>query len=119
MASQLYKSTSRKRISALLLAACMAAIWLLGARAALSASIYESKHACCHHQELADSCRTLCASANWTATPSTELASLAPALTIVWVEALNPVPLLSDVVVRIDAVNHSPPLFLKHSALLI
>jgi hypothetical protein len=97
----------------------MVSIWLLGARAALSTSIYESKHACCHHEKLADSCRTLCGSANWTATPSAKQASLAPALGVVWIETVPPIPLRPDAVVGISAVNHSPPLYLQHSSLLI
>jgi hypothetical protein len=115
----LYTATRRKRISALLLAACMVSVWLLGARAALSTSIYAAKHACCHQQQLADSCVTLCASANWTATASVEQAPLAPAFSVAWIEAPAPIRLRSDAFVRISAVNHSPPLYLQHSSLLI
>ena len=112
-------SPTRKRISALLLAVAMVCVWLVGARAALSSSIHSAKHSCCHHQELADSCRTLCASANWTATASAEQAPLAPQVGIVSVATVQPVSIPSDVFVAISAVNHSPPLYLQHSSLLI
>lgn len=97
----------------------MVSVWLLGAHAALSSSIYSAKHACCHEQKLADSCLTLCASANWTATASVEQAPLAPALGVVWITGYPPVPRQSGVFVRIGAVTHSPPLYLRHSSLLI
>lgn len=117
--TNLYTSTLRKRISALLLAACMVSVWLLGARAALSSSIYSAKHACCHQEKLADSCLTLCASANWTATASVEQAPQVPALSVVWIAALLPIPRQSDLSVNVSSVNHSPPLYLRHSSLLI
>lgn len=97
----------------------MTSVWLLGARAALSTSIYEVKHACCHHEELAASCLTLCASANWTATASAEQAAPAHSATVVWFEAVQPTSTHNDILVTISAVNHSPPLYLQHSALLI
>jgi hypothetical protein len=97
----------------------MASVWLLGARAALASSIYSAKHACCHHEKLADSCRTLCASANWMATPSVEPASLAPTPDVVSTGYVQSVSIPSAVFVNISADNHSPPLYLQHSALLI
>jgi hypothetical protein len=90
----------------------------VGARAALSSSIYSAKHACCHQQKLADSCRTLCASAHWTATPSVQQAAAALP-TGVWMEPVRPISVEPAVFVNISAVNHSPPLYLQHSSLLI
>ena len=117
--TDLYTPACKHRISTLLLAACMLSVWLLGAHAALSTSIYAAKHACCHQEELAESCVTLCASANWTATVSVEQTSPVLALSVAWVETLAPIPVRSDVAVGIHAVNHSPPLYLQHSSLLI
>jgi len=97
----------------------MVSVWLGGARAALSSSIYTAKHACCHQEKLADSCLTLCASAHWTATPSVEHASLARPFGVAWMEAVQLVSVQSNVFVKISAVNHSPPLYLQHSSLLI
>jgi len=97
----------------------MVLIWLLGSRAALATSIYSAQHACCHQAELADSCRTLCASADWTATATAEQAAPVPTLDVVSMAAVQPVSIPSDVFVRINAVNHSPPLYLQHSSLLI
>src|SRR5690606_24985412 len=108
--TKLNTPTCKRRLSALLLAACMVSIWLLGAHAALSSSIYAAKHACCEQEQLADSCLTLCASANWTATSSAEQAPAAPMLHVAWVENLAPAPLQSDAAIPIHAVNHSPPL---------
>ena len=97
----------------------MVCVWLVGARAALSSSIYSAKHACCHKEKLADSCRTLCVSAHWTATPSAEQASLAPLVAVVWIEVVQPISVHFGVFAKIAAANHSPPLYLQHSSLLI
>ena len=117
--AKLYTSTQGKRVGALLLTVCMLSVWLLGARAALSSSIYSVQHACCHQEKLADSCRTLCSSASWTATASVEQAPLVPALRVVWISVHPPVPRPSELVVKISAFTHSPPLYLQHSSLLI
>ncbi|MDA0205802.1 MAG: hypothetical protein O3A53_04305 [Acidobacteria bacterium] len=114
-----YTSTGPKRLSALILAVGMVCVWLVGARAALSSSIYSAKHACCHKEKLADSCRTLCVSAHWTATPSAEQASLAPLVAVVWIEVVQPISVHFGVFAKIAAANHSPPLYLQHSSLLI
>ena len=116
--TRLDASTRTKRFGALLMAACLVVIWLLGARAVLSTSIYSAQHACCHEQKLGN-CLTLCAAANWTATASVEHVSPVPAFDVLWVETLPPAMISARADVTVQAVNHSPPLYLQHSALRI
>jgi hypothetical protein len=53
------------------------------------------------------------------ATPSVEPASLAPTPDVVSTGYVQSVSIPSAVFVNISADNHSPPLYLQHSALLI
>lgn len=114
-----FSATRRLRGLAFSLSLAICCVWLVGSCAALSSAIHAAKHACCEHEKLADSCTTLCASADWDSTPSAEQASVVPSLRPVFAQgvplafsaSLNGVPALT--------ASHSPPLYLQHAALLI
>ena len=114
-----FSPAGRPRPLAFSLALAICCVWLVGSCAALSSAIHAAKHACCEHEKLADSCTTLCASADWDSTPSAEQVSVVPVLRPVLKEsaplaltpALNGAPAV--------AVSHAPPLYLQHAALLI
>ena len=101
------------------LALAMCCVWLAGSCAALSSAIHAAKHACCEHEKPADSCTTLCASADWDSTPSTQQVSVVafPSPVVGESVPLAPMPALAGEPVL--TVSHSPPLYLRHSVLLI
>lgn len=115
----LFSAARRPRGLALSVALAICCVWLVGSCAALSSAIHAAKHACCEKEKLADSCTTLCVSADWDSTPSAEQVSVFPPSSPVLAESvpLDLLPALNGV--PVVTVGHSPPLYLQHAALLI
>ena len=114
-----FSAIGRLRGLAFSLSLAICCVWLVGSCAALSSAIHAAKHACCEHEKLADSCTTLCASADWDSTPPAEQVSVLPPSSPVLAESV-PLDLLPAINgIPVVTVSHSPPLYLQHAALLI
>ncbi len=109
------------RVAAATLVAVIGVVGLAAASAALSVSLRETAHACCHTEEADLSCLTLCA-----ASVSDAVLTAADDLTPEWSVSIAesrpepPLPLEA----RRDApasstADSSPPLYVLHAALLI
>lgn len=115
----LLSAARRPRGLALSVALAICCVWLVGSCAALSSAIHAAKHACCQKEKSADSCTTLCASADWDSTPSAQQVSVFPPIGPVLEQSVPPDLLAALSGVPVVTVSHSPPLYLQHAALLI
>ncbi len=95
----------------------VACVAFVGTCAALESSIAAVKHQCCETQ-LDDGCATLCNAAD-SEILVTAVPSPAPAQAGGDLAALCAPDARTSVATHIPPANHSPPLYLRHAALLI
>jgi len=102
-----------------ILALAMAAVWLVGSCGAFAATLEAAQHACCDQDAAAsDSCRTLCAAAEWDSAPAGAPAAVEPPAPLGALPTAQPA---TPGAARRPAepARAAPPLYLQHAAFLI
>lgn len=113
--------TRKARAAAATLACVLALVGLAACYAALSVTLTSAEHACCHTENINLPCLTLCAASQSDAVLAAE-ADASPDATAVVLAADSQIVQPARPRVRVDRHSKpgsSPPLYLRHAALLL